>query len=123
VGGGGGGGQIVDQVTREVGIAAVTCVANFDLAEALPVMSVGRGGGVSQASVDSDASRRAIMKKGLEAGTPLDDIFDELATRPSHQSRQYGMVNVLDEALTFTGTSTSVRALLARGGASRVSHG
>ena len=100
--------QIVDQVTREIGIASVTCLTGFDLKEALPVMSVGRGGGVSQSSVDSDASRRAIMKEGFENGTPLDEIFDELATRPSHQSRQYGMVNVNDEALTFTGTSCSV---------------
>ena len=86
----------------------MTCVSNFDLKEALPVMSVGLGGGVSQASVDSDASRRAIMKDGFENGDSLDDIFAELATRPSHASRQYGMVNVMDEALTVTGTATSV---------------
>ena len=102
--------QIVDQVTREVGIAAVTCLTGFDLKEALPVISVGRGGGVSQASVDSDASRRAIMKEGFEAGRSLDEIFAELATRPGHESRQYGMVNVNDEALTFTGAATSVRS-------------
>jgi len=101
--------QIVDQITREIGIAAVTCLTGFDLKEALPVVSVGRGGGVSQASVDSDASRRAIMKEGFEEGRSLDEIFAELATRPSHESRQYGMVNINDEALTFTGAATSVR--------------
>lgn len=102
----------VDTSTKEIVIGAATCLVNFDLKFYLPVMDVGIGGACAQAAVDGTApiNRRKIWD-GFNAGTAPADILALLAsTDPQHQSRQYGIVDVLGRAVTFTGSNTSAYA-------------
>ncbi|HEY3241760.1 MAG TPA: DUF1028 domain-containing protein [Phycisphaerae bacterium] len=95
---------LVDSQTKEVAIASVTCLNNFDLLALTPVTLVGIGAGVVQAAGDFDGIRRPIIHDQLLMGTPPAQILTILAQVPGHQQRQYGIVNAVGQAVTFTGT-------------------
>ncbi len=96
---------IVDMRTREVAVASATCLTGFDLHANTPVVVVGVGGATAQSAVDSDGVNRTMIRDGFYAGLSPDEILAVLAVRDSsHQSRQYGMVDTLGRAVTFSGT-------------------
>lgn len=97
---------LVNPETREVGIASVTCLGPFDLRAITPVVLVGVGAGAVQAAGDFDGSRRPIMRQQMLMGTDPVDILPLLAGIAGHQSRQYGIVDTLGGAMTFTGNQT-----------------
>lgn len=99
---------LVDTATGEVAIGCATCLTGFDLEKYVPVMLVGVGGACAQANVDSSGANRLIIWDELQKGTHPKDILDILkANDPSHQSRQYGIVDLLGRRATFTGSNTS----------------
>ncbi len=89
--------------TKEVTIASATCLSSFNLRNALPVMKVGIGGGCSQSQVDSGFVFRPAMWNGLGAGLSPQEILDQLVLLPSVESRQFGIVNMDDLPVTYTG--------------------
>lgn len=97
---------ICDRRTREVGIASVTCLDNFDLLAITPVVRVGQGAGAVQAAGDFDGIRRPVIRTGLMNGTAPSAILTALAGLPGHSMRQYGIVDTLGRTTTFTGVST-----------------
>ena len=100
--------QLVNPLTLEVGIASVTCVTSLDLRELLPVVVVGKGGGACQSSADPDGTRRPIIFSGLKNATHPATILQQLSAISGHDSRQYGIVDALERAVTFSGARTSV---------------
>jgi len=94
---------VVDPQTGEIGVGSVTCVANVDLRAVVPVVITGVGAAAVQAAADFDGIRRPIIHEELLAGTAPRDILLLLAQVPGHQQRQYGIVDTLGRAATFTG--------------------
>ncbi|MBI1379490.1 MAG: DUF1028 domain-containing protein [Planctomycetaceae bacterium] len=96
----------VDLATGEVAIASATCLANFDLQRALPVLVVGKGAAAAQSAVDQGAVNRAKLFAALQNGVAPAAILAQLAQEdPSHQVRQYGIVDLVPQhaPVTFTG--------------------
>jgi hypothetical protein len=95
----------VNHATREVAIASATCLANFDLEEAVPVVVVGAGAGAAQSTIDFTGENRLIIRDGLLAGDTPDEILNELrfgaGTTPGR--RQYGIAAFTGPAVTWTG--------------------
>ncbi|HED65587.1 MAG TPA: DUF1028 domain-containing protein [Planctomycetes bacterium] len=91
--------------TGEVGVASATCLANFNLERGTPVIVVGRGAGVAQASLDSTGVNRQIIWTGIRGRvqTPQ-EILDTLAMEFGHETRQYGIVALTGPPVTFTGS-------------------
>ncbi|MCC7012724.1 MAG: DUF1028 domain-containing protein [Planctomycetes bacterium] len=96
----------VNTRTKEVCVAGATCLSNFNLRKNLAVMRIGVGGGAAQAMVDAGPNR-LIMWNGLGAGLSPSAILAQLAAQPLHQSRQYGIVNMDDAPVSFSGAFTS----------------
>ncbi|TWT46167.1 hypothetical protein RAS1_26150 [Phycisphaerae bacterium RAS1] len=102
---------VVDTESKEVCIASATCLMGFNLEIYLPVLRVDVGAGAAQSFVDTTGQNRLRIWNGLIAGTPPADILLELeANDPGHQTRQYGMVDVLGRTLTFTGSGAGAYA-------------
>ena len=95
---------LTDSRTGEVAVASATCVANFDLLEASPVLVVGLGGGAAQSVVDSSGENRLTIYDGLLAGTSPQLILRQLRIQdPIFQSRQYGIADTQGRVVAFTG--------------------
>ena len=95
---------VCDTSTGEVIVASATCIANFDLQAALPVVRIGLGGAAAQSAIDSGGNNRLIIWNQMEAGTPPAQILAVLANNDfNHQSRQYGIVTFDDPPAKFTG--------------------
>jgi uncharacterized Ntn-hydrolase superfamily protein len=101
---------ICDAYTKEVGIASVTCLDNFDLLAITPVVRVGQGAGAVQAAGDFDGLRRPVIRSGLISGTAPTTILANLASIQGHASRQYGIVDTLGRTVTFTGSANGAFA-------------
>lgn len=99
---------IVDTRTGEIGLASATCLTRLDLRALTPVLISGVGGVTAQSAGDSTGLNRSLMRDRLIRGVALADILAELqATDTGHQTRQYGMIDVTGDTLTFTGTQAS----------------
>ena len=97
---------VVNTKTGEVGVASATCLPNFALKKALAVVRVGEGAAAAQSSVDTTAVNRMLIWNGLMNGdSPTQILLDLEAFDPSHQTRQYGIVDFSNTPVTFTGTS------------------
>jgi hypothetical protein len=95
---------LTDSRTGEVAVGSATCVANFDLLAASPVLVVGKGGGAAQSVVDSSGQNRLTIRDGLLAGTSPQDILVQLELQDRQfQSRQYGIADTLGRVVAFTG--------------------
>ncbi|MCA8958972.1 MAG: DUF1028 domain-containing protein [Planctomycetes bacterium] len=97
---------LVDVRTGEIGLASETCLAPFDLRALTPVVLVGKGAAVCQASGDFDGLRRPLIRAGFENGDTLPEILATVSGVSGHDSRQYGMVDTRGDVLSFTGGST-----------------
>jgi uncharacterized Ntn-hydrolase superfamily protein len=96
---------IVDRESKEVAIGSATCLTGFNLKRNLPVVLVDVGAAAAQASIDALARNRQVIHAELLAGTPPAEILALLAEQDySHQSRQYGIVDTLGRAVTFSGS-------------------
>ncbi|MFQ5463197.1 MAG: DUF1028 domain-containing protein [Phycisphaerae bacterium] len=102
---------LVDVETKEIAVGSATCLTGFDLRQNLPVVLVEVGAAVAQSAVDGNAVNRIRMHDQLLLGTAPDDILALLAQLdPAHQTRQYGIVDVLGRAATFTGSEDGQHA-------------
>ncbi|MDA0666934.1 MAG: DUF1028 domain-containing protein [Planctomycetota bacterium] len=96
---------VVNRRTGEICVASATCIEDFNLRNALSIVSAEAGGGAAQAMVSSVAVRTLIHDLILQ-GVPPEEILiavDEIDT--IFQSRQFGIVDLAGRAVTFTGTS------------------
>ncbi|MEO1009162.1 MAG: DUF1028 domain-containing protein [Planctomycetota bacterium] len=102
---------LVDTRTGEIALGSATCLTSFDLRAGTPVVITGVGAATAQSSVDSTGRNRSRIRDGLALGLDPQVIFGDLAGfDPSHQSRQYGLVDVQGRAGTFTGGSAGAWA-------------
>lgn len=96
----------VDTISGEIVVASATCIANFDLERWLPVLLPEVGAGCAQSIVDSSGANRTRIRNDLLLGMSPDEILLDLAAHdPSHQGRQYGIVDTQGRAATFTGAN------------------
>jgi hypothetical protein len=101
----------VDTETKEMAIGSATCLTQFDLQFNLPAVIVDVGGACAQSVVDTGATNRMRIHEQLLLGTPPEEIILILEQQDvQHQSRQYGIVDVLGRAATFTGTQAGAHA-------------
>lgn len=99
----------INRKTGEVCVSSATCLASFDLQRFLPVVVVGKGGGAAQSSIDSQGTNRKIIWDGLMGGATPTQILQTLAMfDPSHQTRQYGIVDFNNTPVTFTGSAAGI---------------
>ncbi|MEM9381351.1 MAG: DUF1028 domain-containing protein [Planctomycetota bacterium] len=96
---------VVNRSTGEVAVATSTCLANFNIASAVPVIRVGYAAGAAQSFVlGSAANRRRIFDNSVRGATPQ-QLFDVIeAADGLVQSRQFGIVTFTGPALTFSGS-------------------
>ncbi len=94
----------VNMETGEVCVASATCITDTDLERFLPVIRVGRGAGAAQSAIDSNAENRMIIWTRLNSNATPRQIIQTLGfLDDNHESRQYGLVNMSHEPMTFTG--------------------
>jgi len=97
---------VIDTYTGEVCIASATCLKGPDLLNLLPVMVVGVGGAAAQSAGDTSGANRFIIWQGLNAGDSPFNILKTLAASDGfHQTRQYGIANMVHGPRTFTGSA------------------
>jgi uncharacterized Ntn-hydrolase superfamily protein len=102
---------VVNTRTREVCVASATCLANFNLKKALPVIKIGLGCGAAQSQIDVGAVARMIMWSGFANGAAPQDILTQISTTVSmYEGRQYGIVDMTHDPVTFTGTDCGLDA-------------
>ena len=101
---------IVNTRTGEVCVASATCLPNFNLRKATPVVIPGVGVAAAQSYLDGIGNRLVIHNQMLNGLGP-NDILDIIAARDTQlRLRQYGMVDVQGRALTFTGNGAGAWA-------------
>ena len=94
----------MDTRTGEIGLGSATCLTRLDLRELTPVLIAGQGAVTAQSAGDSAGRTRNLMRSRLIEGVPVSAILDELAVFDvAHETRQYGMVDVNGDVVTFTG--------------------
>ncbi len=102
---------MIDTATGEVAIGCATCLENFDLEVYCPVMVVGYGGACAQSSIDSSGTNRRLIRDELKKRTHPATILQLLRNGdPNHQSRQYGIVDLVGRERTFTGSQAGAWA-------------
>jgi uncharacterized Ntn-hydrolase superfamily protein len=102
----------VDTRTGEIAVAGATCLANLDLQKALAVVYNDVGVAAAQSSIDIGAVNRQLIWDGFQQGLAPDEILQLLALAdPQHQSRQYGIVDLTHDPVTFTGSGCGLAAL------------
>lgn len=95
---------VVNTRTGEVCVASATCLDNLNLQGLTPVVRVGYGAACAQSSGDNGAVNRMRIWNDMIAGmTPAQILVDLAANDPQHQHRQYGIVDMLNEPITFSG--------------------
>ena len=94
---------ICDSETKEVGIASVTCLSQFNLRAITPVVVVGKGAAAVQAAGDFDGIRRPIIRTRFLLGIAPTSMLSTLSQVAGHASRQYGIVDTQGRTATFTG--------------------
>jgi len=96
---------VVDTRTNEVCLASATCLDGFPLKRNLGVVVVGKGAAAAQSSVDTTGVNRGIIWDMLQAGFSPEQILVRLETQGTgFQGRQYGIVSLPHDPVTFTGT-------------------
>ena len=102
---------IADTRTGEIAVASATCITVINLQRETPVVIAGVGGATAQSVVDTTGANRALIRDRLLQNTPLSAILAELSTTdPGHNNRQYGMISVNNDALTYSGPENATWA-------------
>lgn len=95
---------LADAKTGEIAIGSATCLEGYDLLATLPVVVVGKGGGVAQSAIDMGATNRKEMFEALMNDVPADEIIELLKDGDVFKcSRQYGIATLTPETAGFTG--------------------
>ena len=103
---------VVNTKTGEVAQGGATCITTPNLKRVLAVVRVGHGVAAAQATTDSGAVNRLVIWNGFIAGDSPQTILDTLALGdPNHQGRQYGIVDLVNPPVTFTGSNTGAASL------------
>ncbi len=96
---------LVDTATGEVAIGCATCLESLDLTIYCPVLLAGVGGACAQSSIDGNGRNRKLIWDEMQIGTSPSKILSLLRNSDgSHQSRQYGIVDLRGRQATFTGS-------------------
>jgi len=99
---------LVNVRTGEVAAGSATCLTGFDLKANTPVLLTGIGAVTAQSFVDTTGQNRVFARDQLLLGTDPQEILNRLAQFDSgHQTRQYGIVDTLGRAATFSGAQAS----------------
>lgn len=102
---------LVDTESGEIGLASATCVAGINLKQHTPVLRIGVGGATAQSFVDTTGQNRLVIWNELARWTPPQEILEILDAQDSgHQTRQYGIVDRLGRAVTFSGSANGAYA-------------
>lgn len=103
---------IIDTTTREIAVGSATCLTDRDLLAFTPVVVPLVGAATAQALGDSTQLNRSLIHDRLLAGSSPAQILAELSTfdATQHQTRQYGIANIDDAPVTFSGASNSAWA-------------
>ncbi|MEQ8768632.1 MAG: DUF1028 domain-containing protein [Planctomycetota bacterium] len=102
---------VFDRRTGQIGVASATCLNSVDLENVLPVVIVGVGAACAQSAIDVGAVNRQFIHKELLEGTPPEVILELLDDFDNqHRQRQYGIVDGLHAAGTFTGSRAGAYA-------------
>lgn len=97
---------VLNRATGEFAVATSTCIANFDISTAVPVIRVGYAAGAAQSFVVSNAvNRRRIFRNSLRGATPRQLLDLIQASDGGFQNRQFGIVTWEGPPVTHTGTS------------------
>lgn len=107
---------VVDTRTGEMAVAGATCVAGIDLKRYLAVVYDDVGVAAAQSAVDVGAINRQLIWDGFMQGLAPAEILQLLAlSDPQHAVRQYGIVDLRHDPVTFTGSACGQAASGAAG--------
>jgi len=99
---------IVDTRTGEVAAGSATCLTNINLRDETPVIVLGRGASTAQALLEQTGVTRSDLRQGLLLRQDPALILSTLSANDSgHRSRQYGLVDTMGRAMTFSGAAAS----------------
>jgi hypothetical protein len=102
---------LIDTRTGEIAAGSATCLTGFDLQANTPVILTGIGAATAQSFVDSTGQNRVFIRDKMALGVAPADIITGLATFDTgHQTRQYGIADVLGRTTTFSGTGANAWA-------------
>ncbi|MCH7872808.1 MAG: DUF1028 domain-containing protein [Planctomycetes bacterium] len=102
---------VADTRTGQVAIGSATCLTGFDLKLHLPVIIRNKGVGAAQSFVDFSGRNRLRIWEGLIGRLDPAEILILLEQGDTaHQTRQYGIVDTLGRAVTFSGTQNGAFA-------------
>lgn len=102
---------LIDTRTGEIAVGSATCLTGFDLRAGTPVLIPGVGAATAQSFVDQGGFNRVFIRDRMLEGVDPEDIVTLLAGFDNgHQTRQYGMADVLGGVATFTGTGAGAWA-------------
>lgn len=101
---------VVDMNTREVAVGTATCLNNFSIVNAVPVIRVGTGAGAAQGIVSGQARKRIWV--GLINGAAPRSIVAGIDLNVGADDKQFGVVDLIPQhpPVTFTGPSTGAAA-------------
>ncbi len=96
---------IMDIRTGEIAVGSATCLTSFNLRDNTPVLLTGIGAGTAQSAVDNTGQNRVFIRDALLAGIdPVQIVADLESFDGAHQSRQYGIIDVMGGTATFSGS-------------------
>ncbi|MFT6829882.1 MAG: hypothetical protein ACJAZN_000035 [Planctomycetota bacterium] len=102
---------VLNRATGELAVATSTCISNFDISTAVPVIRVGYAAGAAQSFVISSATnRRRIFRNALRGATPQELLDYIESVDGGFESRQFGLVAFSGPPVTHTGTQNGVFA-------------
>jgi hypothetical protein len=102
---------IADTRTGEIAVASATCVPGIDLRANTPVLLLGRGAATAQSVVDSTGLNRASIFAGFARGeAPAKILADLAANDAGHDNRQYGFIDAIGNAETYSGPQNAAWA-------------
>lgn len=102
---------IADTRTGEIAVASATCVPGIDLRASTPVLLLGRGAATAQSVVDSSGANRVRILTDFARGLTPEVILDNLAASdPGHGNRQYGIIDAIGNAVTYSGPQNAAWA-------------
>lgn len=104
---------VLNRETGEVAVATSTCLSNFDISLAVPIVRVGVMAGASQSFVDpAGRNKRRIYNNSVREGATPQSLLDFVESLDGgYQSRQFGVVAFSGAPATFTGSGNFQAAL------------
>jgi len=107
----------IDQNTRQVAMAAASCVDTADntMRDAIAVIVPGKGAAACQAAADNTHQNQKLVFAELQKGTEPSRIIEMLSADPQFQSRQFGIIDMQGRAAAHSGLLNSFETLAVHG--------